>query len=1341
MFGRQSDIMNDKSKKKSIIMVLAVFIAIAAFASPLLMGDDNSGSNTVVLSEEASLPDGYVYVSSQEEINNAAESNLVLNAAFAGDLEIPSEKSLYGTVLSNEIPDDLKGAPDGANTITGNVTLKAGATLNFINVNGAVFIEDGENVTGETVTTIQYCTINAGTEVAISYLDIQAGNISIVSNDLKNLDTTNAILSFEGARDDVRDADATSSTFSLSITDNTFSANNGRAFSGNDKVGVEYTGGSQISISGNAIEDAPKWGASIMFRALNENSQLVVENNAILNNDKPELGLAGYSDNKVFTDSNSYLAGLTTDAKSLIITAKSVAELSEGVELNCAITIGGTIIYDGSSISGVDGISAIKAGSLIINGELASIGEESIIVSGDVTLEGSLDGTLVILPAEVDKSGNVLTKSNITLHNFEVTDAIIEYKVTVDGDPVTDLGMVSNVSEIKTNEAGEDVVTSNSYEDRGVTVDVSDLTYNSEYQDAPVVVTQYISQNNNIKALTSIHYYAPSSIVGSDSPTIYNVADYVEGIDENGIIAGAETVSGNVLGFTDLRITNAGTYVLIYTVSTSEVNDGKNIVDENFNVTFNVHQKVITEIDEKPIIKIYDTNTDVHSILTSANIYEGDDVSFIAHYLSKNIGSWPVVIDDLMGNDAINYVLSDEYNQSKYTTECKEECDCTACSDKYLKSEICSCTNCICNYPLQGRILPKIITEDMIEVSKTYLSFNSDRIYPVITVTLLDLDENGNPITVKLDTSKMNSPSYDAPFDGTFIYKDGQGFDGDNFSRGINFTYALDWTAVIYELNHDMSEFNNYVVGPFVSGVAVGYDEDVTVEVTSKLLNLIYTLDWRNKSLTDIMNNTMFMTYCLADNLGEDVTYVLFNSDDKPIYKETVNGGINEGIRAWYFSFNDQAKDVELTEGSYYMQIVAGDSLIGEFNIIVVDGKIVSSELPSSDIETSGINELECIFSPNNYVDMESPYESYPPAWASKKAFEVTPGYVIKYHYIYNSSEMPGDEIKHQHIEQIVNPMLLNMGLQYTISDVGVSPGNMIFTKWTTLDINEMYDDCAIEVLDGQFSYSVNPMQVIDNKFLTKYVDKDTGILNLYADYIVFDNPVDPDEDKSISEIASGYKNHADDAKDYMLLYGVNREDVIDKTAWIIYEQEGYEQSQMTGILYKVVDGELIKLFEEDLLTDNGRRVWYFSFNDQVQVDELAGLYAIHICADDETVIEYTFEIYHMDYAVTVSADYAVDKETGAEGVRVSIEPKGGSAVPDGMLSLTYTHFVEGPFGLQTETLTTNDISIEASGVTQSIFIPADGFDTANAVFEWESEGKAIYSLSNTITPYINAVA
>ncbi len=1333
MFGRQSDIMNDKSKKKSIIMALAVFIAIAAFASPLLMGDDNGDSNTVVLGEgETTLPDGWVEVADQNAIDSATESNLVLSSDFTGDLKVPTGKTLYGINLADA--PETAGAPAGAKTISGQVTLEAGAALKYLNIlnsgSNAVVImdptasEDETNaVDMDTYTVIQHCTISS-IQVAVSYLDIQAGNITIDSNNISN-DSTYAVLNFEGARDGVRDATATAEVFKLNITNNTISIGNdniARAVSSNDKIGDAYNGGSEILITGNTISDNTTWSGSIAFRGLDENSKLTVTGNEITNAGS-HLGFSG----------SSHLVGLTTDVKSLIVEGDVV--LSEDFDSSMfeKITVKGVVSYDGSLISKIimtavdEETPIIKIGSLIINGELtpSSDEREPIVVSGDITLGGSLAGTLVILPAELDEAGNVLTKSNITLRNLGIMDdAAIEYKVTVDDESATDSGLISNISEIITNEAGEDVVVSNSYEDRGVTVDVSDLTYNSEYQDAPVRVIQYQDPNNNIKALTAIYYYAP----GSSSPVIYNVTEYNTGINKNGISAGAEKVSGNILGFKDLKITNAGTYVLIYTVSTSEVVDDKSVVDENFEVTFNVHQKVITEIDKKQIIKIYDTNTDIQSILKSINIYKDDDVSFIAHFLSKDAGLWPVVIDGLDGNDAINYILSAKYDQSNYTTECVEGCDCLACNAN--SGHTCNdCEACICNYPLVGVILPKIITEDMIEVTKTYLSLDNNLIYPVITITLLDTDNEGNPVTVTLDTSKMNIISDRNNFNGLFISSSGDEYE---FNQGIDYTDSLDWTAIITHLY--APEFDNYIVGPLVAGAKVVYsNSEDDCDLISNLLNSYHTLDPNNEPITDIIRNTMFMSYYLADDLDGNFTFVLYKGtidDSKELYSEDMSN-LKDGMRAWYFSFDDQAKDYlsEITVGDYFINIFAGNDLIGTFSFNIFDSNDNGNDDNSTLANSDGLVAYK--FSINS--DCESAA-----AWASKKAFDVTPGYVIKYHYIYDSN---GSEIgEHQHITQIINPTLLKMGISYSVSNVGISPSDMYFNYWTTVDINGIYDDAAIP-LDGQISFSINPLQIIDKDFLNKYVDKDTGVLNLYADYFVF-TPVYPEEDKTIERVSNGFSSIVDEVKDYMAAYAVYPTDIDNNTAWIIYDQKGYTNSKMTGILYKIVDGERIEVFSEDLKSDNGRRSWYFSFDNQASsavVDgDFSGLYMMNICADGETVLERTFEIYYLDYAVTVSADYAVNKETGAEGVRVSIEPKEGSIVPNGMVSVVYSYFeYDEEFGMEMAGTATSDTeSVNESSTTQSLLIDTNGISSGHAIFEWTLEdGTTIYSLSNAVVP------
>lgn len=1341
MFGRQSDIMNDKSKKKSIIMALAVFVAIAAFASPLFMSDDNSDSNTVMLGDgEFTLPEGWAYVADQTAINNASESNLVLSGGITGDLTIPTGKALYGIYLA-ETPVN-SGAPEGAKTITGIVTLEAGATLNYVTINGSVSITDPvlesnestdanetttetKLVNDKTFTTIQYCTIGAGNVVAISYLDIQAGNITINSNIVSN-DSTAAVLNFEGARDETRDVTATSDVFKLNILNNTISIEEGktaRAISLNDKIGADYEGGSEISITGNTITDSTTWSGSIAFRGLNENSKLTVINNIITN--------SGSADSQLGFSGVSHLAGLTTDVESLIVEGE--VELSENFDSSSfeKITINGTLSYNGSSISNAT-ISAVdaetpilKLGSLIINGEVTPSDEDKpIVVSGTLDLAGNLTGTLVVLPAETTTDG-IIIPSDVVLHNLNIDDGDIEYKVTRDGEAV-DQKTVANVKTISIDEAGREV-TLDSYTDRGVTVDVHDLDYNGKYQDAPVVVEQYTLTPNNIKALTAIEYYAP----GSDTPVFYKIDEYKTGINKNGISAGIDKLNDNTLGFENLKITDAGKYVLVYSVTTSEQVEGKYVVDHEFKVEFNVHQKFITSIGEIPPIKIYDTTADVPAI-SSEDIFKGDDVSFDAHYFTKNIGYWPVIITGLSGEDKDNYMLSDIFNADEYISECVDDCYCSICQDgfqDYLGDFFtppgdtkaaalsdgdleCTCDNCMCNYPVQGLILPKVITEDMIEVTKTYLSLDKNLIYPIITITLLDVDKEGNPVTVTLDTSGMSAISDRNDFNGSFVSSNGYESD---FIDGIDYTHSLDWTAMISELNSE--EFDNYAVAPFIAGAVIGYSNSDPAEEISEILNLIHTIDHRNEPITDVIDNTMFMSYYLADDLDGKFTFVLVKEnavEDKTLYSEVILN-LSNGMRAWYFSFNDQAEKYvnDIEAGNYYINIFAGNDLIGTFSFEIEES---DDALYASDV---AIN-----------------WNDDPAVWASKKAFSVTPGYVIKYHYLYDSNTSGIDA--HQHITQIINPMFLNTGVSYYISNVGVN-NEMIFLNWTTLDINERYDD-AVPAIDGQTSFAITPMMVIDGDFLNRYVDMDTGVLNLYADYFVFDDPVDPKEDKSIERVSNGYSSIDSEAKDYMAAYGVYLSDIDNHTAWMIYDQKGYTDSNMTGVLYKIVDGERIKVFEENLNSDDGRRAWYFSFDNQARpaVDDgdFSGLYMMNICADGEVVLERPFEIYNLDYAVTVSADYAVDKETSAEGVRVSIEPKEGSVVPNGMVSVVYSYFEKDSLlGDVARTTTSEMQSINESSTTQSLLIDTKGISSGHAIFEWTIDGVTIYSLSNAVVP------
>lgn len=1359
MFGRQSDIMNDKSKKKSIIMALAVFVAIAAFASPLFMSDDNGDSNTVVLGDEASE---YISVSSQADIDKAAEnSKLLLAESIEGNLTIPSGMSLYGIDTPEDLT-DLIGAPEDAKVITGTVILEAGATLNFVKITGAVSICDNEvAVDDNTNTIIQYCTINAGTTIAISYSNIQAGNISVVSNDLKNADTTAAILSFEGARDnDGSDFKVTADVFDLTISKNKLNSDSARAFSGNDKVGAEYSGGSYTSISNNAIQDAPDWGASITFRALNENSTLLVENNEITNGNKPQLGLSG-SDGVLDTgnvDSNSYLAGLTTNAKSLIIPANSVAVLSEGSELEFEnITILGTIIYDGSSVSAVDGISAIKAGSLIINGELTPIGEEPIVVFGDITLEGSLTGTLIILPAEVGEAGNVITKSKIILRNFDVvTGSSIEYKVTVDSEAVKNSSDIANELEIMTNNAGKDVVVSNSYEDRGVIVDVHDIEYNGEYQDAPVDVTQF-KADNNIKVLKKIIY-----VDTTGTKYVYDVDedDFTDKLDANEISAKVEIID-KTSAFLDLKVTNAGTYTLIYTVSTNTLDeDNKNVVDYNFEVEFTVHQKVI-KYALPLVVKIFDGTTDVFGNIVCLDISDKDDVSFLLSFDSSDVGIHKLIFSGLDGKDKDNYILADYYFLDNYTHDCCETSENCDCGDFPFDMEDCACENdfCICKYIFYGLILPKTITSDMITISNVVPSFDHpNEVYPVITVTLLDGTE------VELDTSRMNESGYEVPFYGYFVNKN-DSRTWSEFRDGIDISDAGNYYAVIMGIGNVPpapsyygidspnfpAELLNYTTGPILNNVLCEYIENVIYELTTPnldneiddsipeylidlltqfisyftndgesvniqdIINLFFTLPINgegsgNEAITDIDDETLFMMYYLAyaeenvDLKGE----LIYNGETATIkLPEDLKNEV--GLRAWYLSFKNQLS--EFGNGEYCLRISAGNVTIAEFAFTFNDGEISSFRNVIFNGE----------WNPLNYAN----------AWASKKEFESKSGIVINYHYIYDEN----GEIREEHIEQIINIAALKSGFQYTYSNAGAQLQQYKFLRWSTVGDSDLYDDACL--VDNKL-FHVNALHVIDKRTLETYAID--GVLNLYA---VYDMKTPEPGNKSIDEVAAFYNIDAETVQNMMILYGINVDDVISRTMTLIYEQSGYSDMAMKGVLYKIVDGKPSIVYTEyNLRSDNGLRAWYFSFDDKasIVVDEygLAGYYDARIVAVDsegnETELLSTkFHIAEELYGVNITVDYV--NADGEDGVKVYVEPKKGCLVPAGELIIAYSYISSGPFGDEPTSAIVDAVPISVSSSTQIFDIDVSGMDSANAIFKWvDSNGSTVYSLSNTVT-------
>ena len=125
----------------------------------------------------------------------------------------------------------------------------------------------------------------------------------------------------------------------------------------------------------------------------------------------------------------------------------------------------------------------------------------------------------------------------------------------------------------------------------------------------------------------------------------------------------------------------------------------------------------------------------------------------------------------------------------------------------------------------------------------------------------------------------------------------------------------------------------------------------------------------------------------------------------------------------------------------------------------------------------------------------------------------------------------------------------------------------------------------------------------------------------------------------------------------------------------------------------------------------------------------------MHIVADDETILQHSFNISEKSYAVKVNADYAV--ADGSDAVKVYLDPMTDSVVPAGELYVSYT--LEGASGL-TVPFTMSVGSISESSSMQSVIVPlnTDGATlvSAHAIYKWtDDNGVTSYSLSNTVTP------
>ena len=111
---------------------------------------------------------------------------------------------------------------------------------------------------------------------------------------------------------------------------------------------------------------------------------------------------------------------------------------------------------------------------------------------------------------------------------------------------------------------------------------------------------------------------------------------------------------------------------------------------------------------------------------------------------------------------------------------------------------------------------------------------------------------------------------------------------------------------------------------------------------------------------------------------------------------------------------------------------------------------------------------------------------------------------------------------------------------------------------------------------------------------------------------------------------------------------------VADKTMYVIYSQNGYTDSTMTGEV--TFDGKVI--YSEDLLATDGLRAWYFSFDEGQQASDwtlVNGTYTIVIYADDEVVLTVDVTVAGMDYVGSGYEVYADDATIALEDLGIEV--------------------------------------------------------------------------------------
>lgn len=317
----------------------------------------------------------------------------------------------------------------------------------------------------------------------------------------------------------------------------------------------------------------------------------------------------------------------------------------------------------------------------------------------------------------------------------------------------------------------------------------------------------------------------------------------------------------------------------------------------------------------------------------------------------------------------------------------------------------------------------------------------------------------------------------------------------------------------------------------------------------------------------DAINRTMYVVYNQFGMTDKTMTGELYYEDGTS-FVFTQDLLSKDGVRTWYFSFDDELskEGVQYLPGDYTIVIKADGSEV--FRTVVSISDIMAQD--SFYFETASDAELK--LSELQGKEITGFADKTVSFVYNQSGFTVAPTYEI--YGIDGKVLMDGAALADDGVRAI-SFSFENM------EQAGKAPYNGTYRL-------VMYDDSGKQILE-----------------MTHDVDQ----LGEYCE-----------------EVASGFSTDKNDVNTAFADAGkdIDINGIDDYTIWIIYGQNGYTQSDMTG----TVTSPAGTTWGESLCADDGLRAWYFSFLNQIShLDFVNGTYKVEIKADGTTILTKDIEV------------------------------------------------------------------------------------------------------------------